>query len=153
MVSNLEDGYQATLVYLGIEDDICGLNVFATYQGGLQGANYPVWWQAVVDFLYRNLQSGLIDLAPNSENKAKISIDEVCRDFAEKNPKKNNDLLWLGVRFQSTPKLLAILDKHALDSWSDVDEVANKLFLLDIKNIYSESDVPWDTSEYYKIDL
>lgn len=151
MNSNLEDGYQRTLVYVGLEDDICGLNVFATYEGGLQGANYYIWWQAVVDFFYRNLRSGLLKVATAHVNEGHLSANEICTNFAEKNPKLDHDELWLGLRFQPTAKLLAILDQHSLNTWGNLNRAIDANFLEQIKNIYAESGVPWQDSTFIKI--
>lgn len=153
MKSDLEEGYQSTLVYLGLEDDICGLNVFATYRGGLQGTDYCIWWQAVIDFFYRNFKSGLINFKFNDEPNSNLSIEQVCVEFAKKNPKENHDLLWLGVRFKATPKLVAILDQYSLNTWDDLNKATNERFIETIKSVYAESGVPWSVNTFARINL
>lgn len=132
--------YQRILIRASL-DDVNGFNILA--EKNHEEMPPPVRWREhyfVADFVYRNLQSGLIERVKYGEMPGE---DESNLCMAEKflaTPFDNNSedslVLWNAVNFRGTSKLLEILGRHGLLEWGAINGGVGEGFIGEIIDIY-----------------
>jgi hypothetical protein len=133
MSNELLHQYQRKLIFACL-DDFSGSSVMGAYGGGQDGANPSLWWQASVDFLYRNLYCKLIEVNPIHKDFPVGNSKSLCELFASKKP--SDELFWFYVQFNGTPLLTNIVKKHGLLDWTHFNGSLNVNFMLEIEKIY-----------------
>lgn len=134
--------YQRKLIFACL-DDFSGLSAMAGYAGGQDGSTPDVWWQAAVDFLYRNMVCGLIRANPIHSEFPVDNPAELCKLFAANNPKEAS--FWFYVQFSATPVLVELVKRHGLLDWSHYQEPVFPGFVKEIGQIYANGGVDLST--------
>lgn len=135
--------YQQQLVFAGL-DDFTGVGVLGAYMGGQYGGTSSLWRQAAVDFLYRNLVSGLITVAPSSVLPQINTNEGLIRLFADNIPNGIGGTTvscWDYIFFDGTPNLDKILEEHNIHNWSQFHAPFNAIFMGEIENLYQQFDL------------
>ena len=111
----------------------------AAYAGGQDGPTPNLWWQASVDFLYRNLVCELIE--PNSIHADfpignPLKLSEI---FASSNPKEA--LFWFYIQFNGASTLIELIKSHNLLDWAHLQSPLALNFMREIECIYTRKGV------------
>lgn len=130
--------YQSKLIYACL-DDFSGISVMGGYGGGQDSATPNIWWQASVDFLYRNLRCGLIEANPVHKDFPINDPLALCQLFAAVKPADST--FWFYVQFDGTPLLASIVENHALMDWACVHQPLNRAFIEEVEEIYISNGV------------
>lgn len=140
-MNNLYAQYQSKLIYSCLEN----FNVFdvmGAYAGGQFSVDNLVWWRASVDFLYRNIKSGLLEVDTCPDGLLVDDIDSLCRHYMEVGPDQKD--MFGYVYFCASELLKELVLKHELMGWDYVNAGPNQNFIEDIKYIYSKANVGFD---------
>lgn len=135
--------YQRKLIFAGL-DDFSGSGTLGDYVGGQSGSNGELWWQEAVDFLYRNLISGLIE--PNTVVH-ELPLDDpfvLCEIYAIMNPNINfpdGFPIWHLPYYIGTNKLSKLLRQHNAFGWEHFNDSLNIGLVDSLDVIYTDSNV------------
>lgn len=138
---NLYAQYQSKLIYSCLEN-FNVIDVMGAYAGGQFSENNHAWWVASVEFLYRNLKSGLLEIDTCPQGFFFEDVDSLCRHYIEVGPNQNDTSVY--IYFCASEFLKELVLKHALMDWSYVNGQLNQDFIEDIKYIYSKAHVGFD---------
>ncbi len=137
MNTSLLSEYQKQLVY-GCLDDFSAISALSGYLGNQNGEAYLIWAEAVIDFLYLNQISGLIEVfepenyLPIDELKTNLMVNVDAHGHWPNN--------WHVMYFNSTSKTEALAKKYNLCSWDGWKQPLNVDFMNEVIQIYSDFD-------------
>lgn len=133
--------YQSKLIYACLEN-FNVIDVMGGYAGGQFAKDNHLWWRASVEFLYRNLKSGLLEIDTSPEEFCFKGIDSLCRHYMETGPNLNDTSIY--IYFCASEVLKRLVSKHTMMNWSYVNGPLNQNFIEDVKRIYSNAHVGFD---------
>ena len=135
--------YQRQLVYACL-DDFCGIGTLSSYEQGAFGSNSKVWCQAAIDFLYRNLVTGLIESNTVVPELPLLDPLALCNIYATTNP---NDQfadcfpIWQIPYYIGTNKLSKLLQSCNAFGWEHFNDSLNIGLVDSLDVIYTDSNV------------
>jgi|GEM_PF-6558269 len=140
-VADLYIAYQSKLIYSCLEN-FNVMDVMGGYAGGQYAKDDKLWWATSIDFLYRNLKSGLIEVDTSPGDFCYESIGNLCRYYMDAGPNQND--LAAYIYFCASDVLDGLVSKYAMKDWQYVNSRVNRDFMSEVEKIYVRSDVGFD---------
>ena len=143
MNNELKHAYQQALIYACL-DDFTGSSALSGVLGGQHGPHIGAWKQASIDFIYRNLITNLIEVSPYQKSHRGIEPKNLCEMLAKDELNSNLtgvSTLWVGVYFDGTLALEALVRKHKMLEWEFLNAPIKHEFLGEIFDLYRKSGI------------
>lgn len=140
-VADLYIAYQSKLIYSCLEN-FNVVDVIGGYAGGQYAKDNKLWWATSIDFLYRNLKSGLIEVDSCPGDFHYENIDTLCRYYMEIGPNQSD--LATSIYFCASDVLDGLVSKYVMKDWQHVNSRVNQDFMNEVEKIYARSDVGFD---------
>ncbi|MDF0606998.1 hypothetical protein HZU77_015325 [Neisseriaceae bacterium TC5R-5] len=132
--------YQRQLIY-AVLDDFTPNNSLSEYYGGQYGANFHIWKQSVINFIFTNISCGLIDILNKKENYGLNTAESIRQHLTLINSEKtpNADIIWDTIYFYGTEKLENLIKAHELYEWECLSFNLKNKFICHLNDIYIEN--------------
>lgn len=142
MDQKLLQDYQKALIYAGLDDFTPNAVLSSTF-GGVYGNQVEQWKSVVIDFIYRNMTCGLLEVSP-VQTKCKDATPQDVRTLLSSVDLDDiaTSVIWVATYFDGTKKLDELLSSFCLKDWIHLNDSPNLLFQNTLLEIYQENGVP-----------
>ncbi|RUO31144.1 hypothetical protein [Aliidiomarina soli] len=133
--------YQSTLIYSCLEN-FNVVDAMGGYAGGQYAKDNSLWWAASVEFLYRNLKSGLLEVDTCPDGLSYEGPENLCRHYMNLGPSQNDRSMY--IYFVASKALMQLVSKYSMMDWKCVNTRLNRAFFEVVLHIYAEGDVEFN---------
>ena len=130
--------YQWTLIYACMEN-LNVIQLMGGHCGGQFAEDNTAWWHASIEFLYRNVKSGLLEIDTCPESLSIKDIYHLCKHYLSNGADQND--LSLYIYFIGTDKLINLISKHSMMDWSKINDDINMSFIKELQDVYKSAGV------------
>lgn len=124
--------YQKSLIYCALEDASAS-ELLPGVEGGRYGSNPNAWKISVADFLSKAIQKKWLLV---KDGLGYFSSSPVAEDVVHIycNAELSDKLLWMGVQFVATEKLIDQLKRENLLSWEALHSYLNENLAIELES-------------------